>query len=141
MSDLPTLLQPENRAELKKKIYKAAQHDLDDMQMAVWLGVDVRDLRTAMTSDQELMSVFVSAKIDEAIRALEVVKEIAYSGNPDDKQRFPAARWLYDKFSGHTNRTATAAIQIIAPGMAKSENNIKLIEALDVKVLEDMKND
>jgi hypothetical protein len=141
MSDLPALLQPENRDELKKRIRQAAQHNLDDVQMAMWLKVDVRDLRLLMTSSRDLMAEYVTAKVDESIRAMEVIKEIAYSGDPDDKQRFPAARYLYEMFSGHSNRPVTVAIQNISPHMAKTENNIKLIEALDVKILEDIKND
>jgi hypothetical protein len=141
MSDLPAILQPENREELKKRIRQGSQHNLSDIQMATWLQVDIRDLRLLMTSSQELMAEFVTAKVDESIRSLEVIKEIAYSGDPDDKQRFPAARYLYEMFSGHRTSPVNIAIQNIAPHMAKTENNIKLIEALDVKVLEDMKND
>jgi hypothetical protein len=81
------------------------------------------------------------AHLDEQIRYLNTVKDIA--ADPDNKNQFGAAKYLYELFSGNKSNQTTfnIAIQNNHPQAIRTESSLKLIENVDAEVIKEIAND
>jgi hypothetical protein len=142
MSDLPAILRQENRQELLRKATEAGENHLSPAQTALKLGLSEKETQILMYNDPDVASAYAIAHLEQQIHHLKTVKEIANNSDPENKQRFPAAKYLYELFSGHkTSTTFNIAIQNNHPAAIRTESAIKLVDAVDADVIKDIEND
>lgn len=131
-----------SRKELLNKAKLIGEHNLDPAQAALFMNMDQRAYATLAYSDPEFTSIVHNSRLNWTIQSLNIIKNIATDPNPENKQRLPAAKYIYELFSGNDRKGNTfVAIQNIAPQYAKNENNIKLLEALDAETIQAIEND
>jgi hypothetical protein len=141
--DLPAILQPQNRQELLNKAREAGANHLTPAKTALWLGLSEKEAQLLMYQDTEVAYEFHMAHLKEEMHQLEITKEIANNSDPENKQRLAAAWKLYELYSGHkqNNTTFNIAIQNNHPQAIRTESAIKIVDAVDLKTIEDIQND
>jgi hypothetical protein len=139
---LPAILSPTSRSKLLELSELAGQNHLSPAQTALLFGLSEKETQILMWQDSEVCAVYAKAHLKQQMDYLEVVKEIANDSDPENKQRFPAAKYLYELFSGHkTSTTFNISIQNNHPAAIKTESSLKLVEAIDAETLEKIAND
>src|SRR6202140_4402436 len=115
MSDekyLPAILEPNNRSKLLRLVEQAGKYGLTPVQTAMTLGITENEYQMLLYSDSEITQRFQTAKVDEMISHLNTIKSIANDSDPENKQRFSAAKYLYELLSGRKTQFNTlVAIQ------------------------------
>lgn len=138
----PALLQPINRKALLAKIRYCGAYNLNHAQMPAYLGISGVECKALFHMDEEVQQAYTLAQVDKSIHNLDIITNVADDASPENHQRLQAARYLYELHSGNRKQNNTyIAIQNNTPAVIKQENNMKLIDALDAEVLEQISND
>lgn len=147
MSDelqLPAILQPVNRSALIELAREAGESHLSPAQTALKLGVSEKETQILMYNDPEVAAAYATAHLQQQIDYLKIVKNIAFDDSPENKQRFSAAKYLYELFSGTRSGNQTTfniAIQNNHPSAIRTESAIRLTDAVDAETVVKIAND
>jgi len=139
--ELPAILQPNQRTELLRLVDKAGKYGLSPVQTAMLIGINENEYQMLAFADPEVARTYQQAKLSVVMDCLDVLQEIVNNADPDNKQRFSAAKYLYEMHTGKTQINTLVAIQNISPDYARTNNNIKLIETLDAETIKQIRND
>lgn len=120
--------------DLRKQIRKAGTNKLDNAQLAMTLSITDHELRSLMMKYPDLMYEYKAGETEWSLKCLDAIKEIAT--NPDHKQQFVAAKYLYELYS---NRQSGANVTINM--QQPKDDNQKFLEIVDAETVERIRND
>ena len=151
MSDLPApipqppkykspILQPDKRPELLAMVRKAGKYGLNPMQLALLLEIRDDEFQYWVYWDTEAMQAYANARLVAAMDAWNTIYEIANDNDPENKQRFPAAKYIYERLMGVKVKEPSYVVHQLSPHSPAAVPAIG-DQVLDVATLEAIRND
>lgn len=127
--DLPATI----TEEFKKQIREAGKNKLDAMQIAMKLGISDHEWRIFSNAHPELYTEYKAGETEWVLKCLDAMKDIVT--NPEHKQQFVAAKYLYELYSGRSAAPNTVVVNNY------QDDNRKFAEIVDAETLEKIKDD